>query len=474
MYPLGTIVYDRLPLKNIEIVSVSCVDYTKWSITPSNTHIFLFSGQKDNKMHARLEEGKNRLLSANDRKFFRDIVVEKSKIIDPDNLSRRLEVMKILYRMEKHGPRWGPTRDELLGIVPFLPVMEGDSVFTGDEFTGTKMEIVEQFVKILQVEYSREGGEQSTENSSEEGAEVSSSKITTPQVPLDKETQELQDRLNSLRSVSPQLPEGWSDDEKNTTFVFSSIMHAKKTGVFTGSDKDYLHGLIWEQSKFIEESNPEVIKMICDSVAPILHIVRDKPDRLPLGLSVSVISKIYLSTIAREISSCQNRVHTPWKNFPVDVTGGNSSSGFGSRKVHKKSKMSFDFSSSEDSSSTSYSSLSDDFGTRKSRKKKRKKKKKKKRYKKVRFAKSSSTLGKNSMVFLPPDSSSSSSSEEITSNAAKLMRWPDPLELSRAKKFKEAHREVKRLSTRYKSSSLNYISDCCYNGNLIADLTNGP
>ena len=47
MYPKGTIVYDRLPLKNIEIVSVSCVDCATVVKTISRSHIFYFSGQKE-------------------------------------------------------------------------------------------------------------------------------------------------------------------------------------------------------------------------------------------------------------------------------------------------------------------------------------------------------------------------------------------------------------------------------------------
>ena len=88
-------------------------------------------------MHVRLAHHTDRTQSSTDRETFRTIIAKKTMIIDTNDLPRRLEVMKIFHRMSERGSRWGPTREELLTIVPWLPGSIVDS-----ELTGTKTEIV--------------------------------------------------------------------------------------------------------------------------------------------------------------------------------------------------------------------------------------------------------------------------------------------------------------------------------------------
>ena len=91
-------------------------------------------------MHVRIAHHPDRTQSRADRETFRTIIEKKSMIIDPNDLTRRLRVIEIFDRMSKKGPRWGPTREELFSVIPWLPGLIVES-----ELTGTKMEIVNNF-----------------------------------------------------------------------------------------------------------------------------------------------------------------------------------------------------------------------------------------------------------------------------------------------------------------------------------------
>ena len=115
------------------------------------------------------------------------------------------------------------------------------------------------------------------------------------------------------------LPAGWSEDELEIpSLVFHTVMYEKKQGMFHGTDKQYLNQLLKEQEDFINEDDPIKLQSICEKISEIIHVVRDKLFRLPVGTSVSVVSSIYMATLFREIASVQRRLSGRKKNRRVN------------------------------------------------------------------------------------------------------------------------------------------------------------